>query len=440
MSEQFSTHLMLREPSDELIANEPWTIDTYADGLMNELFADINTILDSRGNLPSQFVEPDSFYIRTITAPQIVLQQRQTAIEQSVQLPPPLKTNSLKKVVINTSSVRKPISKPAQKSRRYGWGELFRVGASIGFAFSSVVWLLNSGLFNLLVSTSFQQKLIQPQPVIQSQLPTKAEIEADFVNYVLGALAIIDSQQAKNNLKPISSTLNASASTNQTALAYVRPSGNLPQPVAANNQPPAPNNSTTIVERIYVPVYQAPMPMRYTPPSIANALKPLPPAPTPSKDTSVKWATKGASVTMASNTEQKPTQPVTKAKKATVPPDIKPVTVKSSPVTLQQTAPLPPTPTTVEPPAPPVASAPTPAQTEEVAVSPPVASPSHVLEGLLELGSKSAALFRIDGVTRRVEVGESIGSSGWALVEVANGEAIIRRNGEVRSVYAGQKF
>jgi len=60
--------------------------------------------------------------------------------------------------------------------------------------------------------------------------------------------------------------------------------------------------------------------------------------------------------------------------------------------------------------------------------------------GLLELGDRSAALFEINGVTRRIHLGESIGSSGWTLVEVANQEAIMRRNGEVRSVYVGQSF
>jgi hypothetical protein len=65
---------------------------------------------------------------------------------------------------------------------------------------------------------------------------------------------------------------------------------------------------------------------------------------------------------------------------------------------------------------------------------------SAELEGLLELGSKSAALFKIDGVTRRINLGENIGATGWTLVDVSNGEAIIRRNGEVRSIYTGQKL
>lgn len=67
-------------------------------------------------------------------------------------------------------------------------------------------------------------------------------------------------------------------------------------------------------------------------------------------------------------------------------------------------------------------------------------SPTHVLIGLLELGDRSAALFEIAGSPQRVQVGEAIGSSGWALVSVSGEEAIVRRNGEVRSVYIGQKF
>jgi Tfp pilus assembly protein PilP len=63
-----------------------------------------------------------------------------------------------------------------------------------------------------------------------------------------------------------------------------------------------------------------------------------------------------------------------------------------------------------------------------------------VLIGILELGDRSAALFEVNGVSRRVKVGENIGSSGWTLVEVKNREAVIRRNGEVRSIIVGQSF
>lgn len=65
---------------------------------------------------------------------------------------------------------------------------------------------------------------------------------------------------------------------------------------------------------------------------------------------------------------------------------------------------------------------------------------AHTLVGVLELGDRSAALFEINGETQRVYVGESIGASGWTLVSVANQEAIVRRNGDVRSIYIGQQF
>jgi Tfp pilus assembly protein PilP len=70
----------------------------------------------------------------------------------------------------------------------------------------------------------------------------------------------------------------------------------------------------------------------------------------------------------------------------------------------------------------------------------PAAAAKYTLVGLLELGDRSAALFEVDGVTQRFSIGEAVGSSGWTLVSVANQEAVIRRNGEVRSVYVGQKF
>lgn len=86
----------------------------------------------------------------------------------------------------------------------------------------------------------------------------------------------------------------------------------------------------------------------------------------------------------------------------------------------------------------PSATAPTPVAP---AAPPPVAAnPIHTLVGILELGDRSAALFEINGVSQRVYIGERVGSSGWSLVSVSNEEAVIRRNGDVRSIFIGQRF
>lgn len=65
---------------------------------------------------------------------------------------------------------------------------------------------------------------------------------------------------------------------------------------------------------------------------------------------------------------------------------------------------------------------------------------SHTLIGVLELGDRSAALFDVNGTPQRIEIGAQVGTSGWTLVSINNQEAIVRRNGEVRSIYVGQKF
>jgi hypothetical protein len=72
--------------------------------------------------------------------------------------------------------------------------------------------------------------------------------------------------------------------------------------------------------------------------------------------------------------------------------------------------------------------------------APTVNLPQRTLTGVIEMGDRSAVLFELNGVTQRVYVGESIGSTGWNLVEVAKDAAIFRRNGEVRNVGIGQKL
>jgi hypothetical protein len=70
----------------------------------------------------------------------------------------------------------------------------------------------------------------------------------------------------------------------------------------------------------------------------------------------------------------------------------------------------------------------------------PEAAVTYKLTGVLDIGDRSGALFEIGGVPQRINIGESIGSSGWTLVSVKNQEATIRRNGEVRSIKVGGKF
>ncbi len=90
------------------------------------------------------------------------------------------------------------------------------------------------------------------------------------------------------------------------------------------------------------------------------------------------------------------------------------------------------------------ATMPSPNTTPAPSTPPPniAATSTHTLIGTLELSNpaRSAALFEINGTTQRVQVGEPIGASGWTLVSVKGNEVIVRRNGDVRSIYTGQQF
>ena len=78
-----------------------------------------------------------------------------------------------------------------------------------------------------------------------------------------------------------------------------------------------------------------------------------------------------------------------------------------------------------------------------VFTSVPKAIPSplgYTLVGLLESGDVGYALFKVNGMARRFERGEAIGSSGWTLAAVRNQTAIISRNGQQRVIEVGQGF
>ncbi|MBD2342849.1 hypothetical protein [Anabaena subtropica] len=456
MLQEVSTHLIIPEPSEDLIVNEPWSIEFYADGLMDELFADIDEILDV--NLPhltnrrgrqirqaspvsrmKETVASDWFHnssnpshqqtieyerLQTLDVQQIVLPN---TLNRTVQTVGPLTTRQGGKVVVDTQSF-KPVTRIRQQAQMT-LGKLLIVGTSIGVAIAGVLYIVQSGVLVLLTSRLTQANIYVPQ----TPLLTQPDVKGELANYMLGALAVIDKSNIRNQPQVRSEVSNRVSynPTAQTLNNNQQPLGNLPSPLTANNTSPVPSRPN-VVERIYIPVYQAPLPMRYAPPPIPGVASPNS-SPSPSNVVNntlnqVQPAANPATVNMLT---------------AAVRPDMKPVAVRNAPINVQPSPKLLPTLPVVP------FGASLPKQLNSGGDAVPVASltvnsaapaPTHTLEGLLELGNKSVALFQVNGASRRVSVGETIGASGWTLVDVNNGEAIVRRNGEVRSIYAGQKL
>lgn len=88
----------------------------------------------------------------------------------------------------------------------------------------------------------------------------------------------------------------------------------------------------------------------------------------------------------------------------------------------------------------------------QVVIQQPTASPTRAAQPAPELQrtirglviandpSQSAALVDTNGVTQRYYTGETIGSSGWSIVEISGSSIVLRRNGELRTFSTGQKF
>ncbi|KST63973.1 hypothetical protein [Mastigocoleus testarum] len=449
MLKSASTHTILSDASEELIGNEPWTIDVYADGLMDEIFADVEDILEGK-RLGSQFKQKSPVKSRPIVNPEIPGQikpinlHHQQAATKTVVKSPPSDSTVNKAKTSNEKNNLSPKSGPR-------WKKLISVSVSLALATAGLTWLIYSGLVDRIFARIFAEELHLAQieqSLTEKSLTEKIDPQIELVNYMLGALAAIeqgepqDTSSSNGMMASVTgnfqgSTIQNSAIQSSIPIASANAAtGSLPPVRAANNLQPMPSRSTKVVERIYIPVYQAPAPMRYKPPSVASASPGnLPPV--------REVAHKSYSKTSKSNAGKAAKNTVPAATLTLMKTELKPVGMGNRPVAVG----VAPQPKPVIPPKLTDAKAPiennpsvntASVQHQEVAFA--AAKPSHELLGVMELGEKSAALFKIEGITRRIHKGESIGSSGWTLVDVSNNEIVVRRNGEVRSIQTGQKI
>ena len=139
MSKTANTNLVLSEASQELIVSEPWTMETYADDLMDELFSDIDCILDGSGNLSSQIVQPQR---------QLVLHQGnlpQTVTPATIISPISEVEQPQIQAQFNTVKNNAPkTAKVAKKPRRRFWRnirQILKLGAGLGLAMAAMYWV-----------------------------------------------------------------------------------------------------------------------------------------------------------------------------------------------------------------------------------------------------------------------------------------------------------
>ncbi|NJM99638.1 MAG: hypothetical protein HC800_23075 [Phormidesmis sp. RL_2_1] len=236
-----------------------------------------------------------------------------------------------------------------------------------------------------------------------AELPKNSD--ADFLAYLQRSLEVISTREAK--------------AAQTTAVIPVAQTTTLPTTVPnINSAPPLgvlpnlPGAATPkVIERVFVPVYQN----NQVSQPVAGQNIPLPNVATPR------------------NIAQRPRVPVPApvAAAAAIPPGAPAAATASLPLLPSANGALP------NPGVPIAVGNTNSAVTGLTDITP---SSEHALVGILNLGSRSAALFDIDGSSQRAYVGDRIGVSNWTLVSINGQDVVVRRDGEVRSIYIGQRF
>jgi hypothetical protein len=87
--------------------------------------------------------------------------------------------------------------------------------------------------------------------------------------------------------------------------------------------------------------------------------------------------------------------------------------------------------------APKVAAAPA---VKPVAVQAGANLPQKTMAGIMGEGRTVSVMFNTNGVINQVFLGESVGSTGWSFIKMEADVAVFRRNGEIRNVTVGEKL
>ncbi len=423
-----------------------WSVDAYADRLMNDLFQDVDRILDGGTRQPKP-APPDLVTLKSVQVPQIIL-------------PETMMPKTAAEATVEAKATR------TDKRRKGQSFDRLLLGSACGLLLITLgLWLWNRGYlqqFWAQIAPAQPQSVALPKTAEQ----LKAEADADFVAYMERSLDVMDRQAAGQPAEPVVAP--------NTALPIPPP----PPPVNVTVNPPnvmvpatqvtvnTPHqgNLAEVLNRIAIALERGINPTLVQP-TLTVTVPRTPQAPQTTAATPAPAATPKPAAAPA--TPPKPAAAPAPAATQAAAPTPAPTSTTPTPAPTPTPTPTQPSrPVTVKPPvasAPPPIPQPAPPTAEETpgnsgeaqsgdraedsepapaaaASSSSISAIKHKLVGILELGDRSVALFEVDGVPRRVNIGETIGSTGWSLVEVKDGEAIIRRNGEVRSIYTGQSL
>ena len=462
MSETSSTKPVTAKQPDDSTRLSAGAFDTEADRLIEDVFSDVDSVLDRDFGLPQEPVQPQTVAVKPVQVPPIIM--RPLVVPRPSE-PPKDDTDSTVTV------------KATQTQTTSTAGEAFDKFL-LGAACASLVATLGLWLWRDEVQQFVQNRLVPtptPTATTTPPVPEDPQVTADreFVKYMERSLERINTKFGGG-----SGAKTKAATTSAAAAIPPQATLNIPiDPASIDDIAGSLKEIATVLGRNTTPVARLPQP--------PNASNPTPPtatangnnngnggnannansgngnaSPAPAAAPAAAPPVAAAEPEVAEETEQIAAAASTPAEPEYTEEYSEPEAVwepeyteeyaedYSEPAWDQEYAEEASEPQPVWEPeytedySEPAPEKPTVASAADPAEAAAEAAPSnvHTLMGFLEFGDRSAALFEINGVAQRINVGETVGGSGWSLVEVSNQQAVVRRNGEVRSVYVGQQF
>ncbi|MEM9540855.1 MAG: hypothetical protein AAGA60_15280 [Cyanobacteria bacterium P01_E01_bin.42] len=391
--------------SAKSVAIEPRSLEKAADALMDDLFSDIDILLEGNGQLPTKPAKAEYVTLQSVVVPPINLPTSEPEEAENRSVAPKKKGKPRSRFSLKKNGAKKSQADREKDGEKTSSSfQLSQHADKIFFAIACLsllgvgAWFLTRGGLN--ANPPVVEPTL-PAPQNGASVPVDRSEDAPFINYMLRSLKSIAS-------KP------ESPQPQQTSA--------LPTPASNLNAAATPANSSTspqVIERVYIPVYP-PNPTPANPGNLSDAVVPPPPteekqpepSASPTNAPSTPVETENVAPTNSSETSL-PSPPPERlgAYRSDELPDF-----EGTSIPIESFDPPP---------------APSPVAPEEYNIK---------LAGVLEAGDSSGALFRIDDSTKRIAIGEIVGESGWTLVGVEGQTAIVQKDGEIRSIYVGQTF
>jgi hypothetical protein len=359
--------------------------DRYANHLMDEIFDEVEQVLDGSLLPPDepvqvQFAKPDiNFDIANMLAeryPLLAQKLEEANAEPIPDLPGP-------DMALHKPAARRTVAPTPSGLSLFERFMIFTGCASAVAALA--VWLISQGLVTK-GANFLSRKLAATPAVVTAPATTVSPADVQFSEYVLRSLAALDRDAAANPQMTAAAPVNALGAkpAPPTGSGTMLPKPNASQLKIASNQPGNRSGAVTPIYKPVVPQTQPDLVTRSELNQVMNRIVGM-----------LERVAPGVSnrLPLPAGTSQATKAPVRIA-----------AAVKSAPV------------------------------------AQPSNEPKRRLSGVVEFGGgKSVVTIEYNGSTQRVYIGEPVGNTGWTLIDVKGTTATFRKNGEIRTL-SDQEF